>query len=146
MFAHIDTESGSRLTELAARTGVTPQSMSDVVTGMIRDGYLRRVPDPTDGRARLLQLTPRGQEAIDTGRAMIARLERCTTRSSALTGSPSSAPSSLHSATAIPRDSGPDGATPRMDAARGSVAAMTDSCLDTWGTHFRTPFPWEPWS
>lgn len=75
VFAHIDRERGSRLTELAARTGVTPQSMSDVVNAMIRDGYIERVPDPDDGRAKRIVLTARGEAGMAEGDRVIAALE-----------------------------------------------------------------------
>ena len=61
LFAHIDVERGSRLTELAARSSVTPQAMSDVVNDLVRLGYVERRPDPDDGRAVLLELTAPGQ-------------------------------------------------------------------------------------
>ena len=75
LFAHIDVERGSRLTELAARSSVTPQAMSDVVNDLVRLGYLERRPDPDDGRAKRIFLTDRGLGAINEGRHVIARIE-----------------------------------------------------------------------
>lgn len=75
VFAHIDVERGSRLTELAQRTRVTPQAMSDVVQAMIRDGYIERRPDPDDGRAKRIALTDRGLRNIDEGKRVIRQLE-----------------------------------------------------------------------
>lgn len=76
VFAHIDAERGSRLTELAERASVTPQSMSDVVNDLVRMGYVERTPDPSDRRAKRIVLTPWGQAGIRVGFEVIADLER----------------------------------------------------------------------
>lgn len=60
--ARID-ESGTRLTVLAERAGVTKQTAGVLVDGLVRGGYVERVPDPTDARARLVRLAPRGRRA-----------------------------------------------------------------------------------
>lgn len=54
---------GTRLVDLAARAAITPQSMSELVTNLESLGYLERIPDPDDGRARRIRLTGRGHEA-----------------------------------------------------------------------------------
>ena len=54
-------EEGSRVTELAARAGMTKQSMSALVYQLEDNGYLKRKNDPQDGRAVLFILTPKGQ-------------------------------------------------------------------------------------
>ena len=74
VFQVIDAE-GSRVTELAARAGMTKQAMTELVAHLERGGYLSRVPDPAVGRARLVRLTRRGWESIRTARAAIARAE-----------------------------------------------------------------------
>jgi DNA-binding MarR family transcriptional regulator len=51
---------GSRLSELAEMSGVTKSAMSQLVDVLVRLGYVERVPDPTDGRATLIQRTERG--------------------------------------------------------------------------------------
>ncbi len=40
-----------------------------------RRGYLHRAPDPSDGRARLVRLTPRGRRAARVAREEIAAIE-----------------------------------------------------------------------
>lgn len=55
---------GTRLTTLAARAGLTHQSMGELVDKLTAHGYVERIPDPTDRRARLVRLT-------DHGRAMV---------------------------------------------------------------------------
>src|SRR5262249_26767960 len=49
---------------LAERLGVSKQGAGQLVEDMTRRGYVRSRPDPSDGRARLLELTPRGQKAL----------------------------------------------------------------------------------
>jgi len=54
-------EDGSRITTLAARAGMTKQSMSALVYQLEDSGYLKRKPDPEDARAILFYLTTQGQ-------------------------------------------------------------------------------------
>jgi DNA-binding MarR family transcriptional regulator len=56
-FGSID---GRRVTELAAWMGMTKQSMHELIVHLERTGYVRREPDPSDSRARLIRLTNRG--------------------------------------------------------------------------------------
>ena len=70
-FGSID---GRRVTELAALARMTKQSMHELVGHLERHGYLTREVDPGDVRARLLRLTPRGQELEDQVVAASARL------------------------------------------------------------------------
>jgi DNA-binding MarR family transcriptional regulator len=53
---------------LAERLGVSQQAASKAVADLERRGYVRRTPDPADARARLVELTPRGSQAIEGGR------------------------------------------------------------------------------
>ncbi|HMG91221.1 MAG TPA: MarR family winged helix-turn-helix transcriptional regulator [Chryseolinea sp.] len=54
-------EGGSRITTLAARGGMTKQSMSALVYQLEEYGYLKRKGDPEDARAVLFYLTTKGQ-------------------------------------------------------------------------------------
>jgi DNA-binding MarR family transcriptional regulator len=74
VFGNIPPE-GARLTELAERARLTKQAVGECASDLERIGYLERVPDPTDGRAKILRLTPRGREAQDAGNAFIAEIE-----------------------------------------------------------------------
>jgi DNA-binding MarR family transcriptional regulator len=58
--AQVDAD-GTRLTELAARARITKQTASFLVDQVERAGYVERVPDPGDRRARLVRLTDRGR-------------------------------------------------------------------------------------
>jgi DNA-binding MarR family transcriptional regulator len=75
VFGNIEPE-GSRLTDLAERAGMTKQSVGEVASDLERRGYVERVPDPSDGRAKIIRLTPRGREVQAIGRRLIADVER----------------------------------------------------------------------
>ena len=60
-FAGVDRR---RPSEIAANARLSKQATNDMLRELERLGYLERRPDPTDGRARLIRLTKRGQ-ALD---------------------------------------------------------------------------------
>ncbi len=68
-------ESGTRVTELAERSQLTKQYLGRMVTELEELGYLERVADPTDGRAKLVRLSPRGIELSRAAEAIIADIE-----------------------------------------------------------------------
>jgi DNA-binding MarR family transcriptional regulator len=68
------------VTALAARLGVTAQAVSKSVTELERAGYVRRGHDPSDGRARPLQLTARGEALVDASRRARQAVARDLTR------------------------------------------------------------------
>ena len=60
---------GTRLSVLAERAQVAKQTATALVDHLERSGYVERVPDPADGRARLVRLTRRGMQVIPVARA-----------------------------------------------------------------------------
>jgi|SRR5437764_2061854 len=68
-------EDGSRLTDLAGRANMTKQSVGEAASDLELRGYVERVPDPEDGRAKIIRLTDKGREAQAVGRRLIAELE-----------------------------------------------------------------------
>lgn len=66
---------GSRLTELAEQAQVTKQTAGHLVDQLERAGYVRRTPDPTDARARLVRITERGARAVPIAAAVVAQVE-----------------------------------------------------------------------
>ncbi len=74
VFQHLDPE-GSRQTRLAERAQMTKQSMGYLVDYLEERGYVARIPDPLDRRARLVVLTERGRAVERAARAEIAALE-----------------------------------------------------------------------
>ena len=75
VFGFIDLEHGSRLTDLSDSSGLTKQAVGEAVAELERKGYVERVPDPEDGRAKIIKLTERGREACLTGRRLFAEIE-----------------------------------------------------------------------
>src|SRR5256885_5369258 len=55
----------SRSGELATFCSTTPSTMTEIIEGLVDDGYVRRDPDPTDRRAVLVAITPTGQVEVD---------------------------------------------------------------------------------
>ncbi|EDM75709.1 transcriptional regulatory protein [Plesiocystis pacifica SIR-1] len=53
LYPHID-HGGTRLTELARRMGISKQAVGQLVDDLEAMGALERVPDPEDGRAKLI--------------------------------------------------------------------------------------------
>lgn len=74
VFQHLRNE-GSRLTDLAERAQVTKQLMNYLVNHLEERGYLQRVPDPSDGRARLVRFTEQGRGLERTAEEIIVRIE-----------------------------------------------------------------------
>jgi DNA-binding MarR family transcriptional regulator len=56
---------GNRPTEIAVTARLSKQATNDMLRQLERLGYVKRHPDPTDGRARIIRLAKRGQ-ALDT--------------------------------------------------------------------------------
>ncbi|WP_157930606.1 MarR family winged helix-turn-helix transcriptional regulator [Glycomyces xiaoerkulensis] len=66
---------GTRPTVLARRAKMTPQAMSELIGYLEERGYVRRVPDPDDRRARVVVYADRGSRAAEVGEAFFADLE-----------------------------------------------------------------------
>jgi DNA-binding MarR family transcriptional regulator len=75
LFARI-ADDGSRITDLAEQAQVTKQTAGFLVDQLERAGYVDRVPDPTDGRARLVRIAPRGRKAVRASARVVAAVER----------------------------------------------------------------------
>jgi DNA-binding MarR family transcriptional regulator len=54
-----------RMGDLATRLLVAPRTVTDLVDGLERDGFLKRVPDPSDRRAMLLELSQSAKANFD---------------------------------------------------------------------------------
>jgi DNA-binding MarR family transcriptional regulator len=53
--------------DLPAELGVTKQAVSQLIDVLVNRGYLERQPDPGDRRRVALELTERGQDALNAG-------------------------------------------------------------------------------
>ena len=65
---------GSRLTDLAEQSQVSKQSAGVLVDQLERMGYVCRVSDPTDGRARLIVIEERGRRAAEVAMTTSAEI------------------------------------------------------------------------
>lgn len=75
IFEYIDREQGSRTSYLARHANITAQAMGELVNHLAAHGYVERVPDPLDGRARLVRLTARGHEGYALAVHLVTDLE-----------------------------------------------------------------------
>ncbi len=66
---------GSRLTDLAARAGMTKQAMGDLVAQCEAWGLVVREPDPQDARARQVRFTSTGLAWLKAFRDAVAQAE-----------------------------------------------------------------------
>jgi len=55
---------------------MTKQSVAEATNDLEQLGYVERVPDPDDGRVKIIRLTERGREAQAMGRRLIDDIER----------------------------------------------------------------------
>jgi DNA-binding MarR family transcriptional regulator len=55
---------GLHASDLADRLKVSRQAVAQAVTALERHGYVTRLPDPADARAQIIELTPRGRQAL----------------------------------------------------------------------------------
>ena len=70
-----DCPKGMRASELAAAARITKKSMGAIVDQLEELGYVERVDDPEDKRAKLVRLTKRGREAGRITRAIVRSVE-----------------------------------------------------------------------
>ena len=66
---------GTRLGELAEQAQVTKQTAGFLVDQLERAGYVERIPDPRDARAKLVRLAERGQQTAAVAAEAVARVE-----------------------------------------------------------------------
>lgn len=74
LLPHIALE-GTRVTELADKLGITKQAVSQLLDDLEGWGVIARVPDPQDGRAKLVLFTKRGREGLLEGLGVLRALE-----------------------------------------------------------------------
>ena len=66
---------GTRLVVLADRARIAKQTAVSLVDRLEAAGIVERAPDPADGRARLVRLTPRAEQALPIARAEEQRID-----------------------------------------------------------------------
>jgi DNA-binding MarR family transcriptional regulator len=67
--ALLDAEGPLRVTQLAAREGLTQPGMTTLLNRLEEAGLATRQPDPDDGRALRVSITESGRETLETSRA-----------------------------------------------------------------------------
>lgn len=75
IFAFV-TKEGLRLHELVERTQSTKQNINYLVNALEEMGYVERIPDPSDGRGKIVRLTEQGEANSQTGQAIIQEIEQ----------------------------------------------------------------------
>ncbi len=74
VFQYID-DTGTTVSLLAERAQMTKQAMAELVKHLETHGYVRRVPDPTDRRAKLVVPTERGHDVIAVAQGLVPAIE-----------------------------------------------------------------------
>lgn len=73
----LDGQGSQRVGALAETVGVTAPSMTRIVNSLEAEGLVVREPDPDDGRAQAVVMTPRGRALLSSGReGKLAALRR----------------------------------------------------------------------
>jgi DNA-binding MarR family transcriptional regulator len=67
---------GLHASDLADRLRVSRQAVAQGIAALERHGYVTRVPDPADARARIIELTPRGRQALRVMRSNAMNVEK----------------------------------------------------------------------
>lgn len=60
---------------LTAELGVSKQAVQQYIDDLVAEGAVERVPDPGDGRARIIRLTARGIASITEGNEVKRQIE-----------------------------------------------------------------------
>jgi DNA-binding MarR family transcriptional regulator len=66
---------GCRIVDLSGELRVSKQGLGQLVKQLVDGGYLVEAPDPTDGRARILKRTRRGNQIVKQVAQVTADLE-----------------------------------------------------------------------
>ena len=71
---------GSRPGELATAAQLSKQTLGSILDQLERAAYVIRVPDPSDGRARLVTITAKGRELVELSLPVVREIERSWTK------------------------------------------------------------------
>ena len=75
VFQYLD-DDGTTVSTLAERAEMTKQAMAELVQYLEEHGYVRRVPNPQDGRAKLVLPTAKGREVVAIAQSLVPELEK----------------------------------------------------------------------
>jgi DNA-binding MarR family transcriptional regulator len=74
VFEHLPAK-GARVARMAEAAQMTQQSMTELVEYLELRGYVERLPDPRDRRAKLVRLTKTGERLSATGRETMRQID-----------------------------------------------------------------------
>jgi DNA-binding MarR family transcriptional regulator len=74
VFQYLD-DGGTTVSTLASRAQMTKQAMAELVRHLEQHGYVVRVPDPADRRAKLVTPTERGHEVFRVVSDLVPEIE-----------------------------------------------------------------------
>ena len=127
-----------RASALAARLGIGPSALSRQLADLEQYGFVVRTPDPLDGRACLLSLSPQGRaclaETYDRRAETLREILSDWTESEAEAASLSVQHLTLALRSAGPQPDGPSHASPPAP----SRTALDSTALDTTGNDGRS--------
>lgn len=75
LFATLPPE-GARAADMAARYGITRQSMGEIIRELVKLDVVEMVPDPTDGRAKIVTYTEYGKKVASSGFQHIVEIDQ----------------------------------------------------------------------
>lgn len=75
VFQYLD-DTGTTVSVLAQRARMTKQAMAELVLHLEKHDYVGRIPDPADGRAKLVLPTDRGLLVLSIAQALVPEIER----------------------------------------------------------------------
>ncbi|MEV4515781.1 MarR family transcriptional regulator [Dactylosporangium sp. NPDC049525] len=75
VFQYLD-DAGTTVSLLAERAQMTKQAMAELVAHLETHGYVTRVPDPNDRRAKLVLPTAKGREVVGIAQALVPEVEQ----------------------------------------------------------------------
>ena len=75
VFQYLD-ETGTTVSTLAARAQMTKQAMAELVRHLEQHGYVARVPDPADRRAKLVRPTADGRQVVAIAQELVPEVEQ----------------------------------------------------------------------
>lgn len=55
------------MSEISERFDISAAAASQLVEKLVQGGYIERAEDPSDRRAKLIQLTPKGKKLVEAG-------------------------------------------------------------------------------
>jgi DNA-binding MarR family transcriptional regulator len=67
LMTHMYHRGACGMSGISERFEITPAAASQMVDKLVQSGYIVREEDPTDRRAKTLNLTPKGRQLIDAG-------------------------------------------------------------------------------